>query len=664
MSKFRLSLLLFAVALANWNDISIAQSKSNQSTKDPIRPPAITTQNIPPVPAAIFASLQRHRSTRSATFRGWAPDGRGILVRTEFGENGQLHRVYEPGGRREQVTFFSEPVDGTFLKETQNGTLIARSSIGGSEKYQVFTIDGTTNQVQLLTDSRSRNVFQTMKSDGSQVVVGSNRLNGRDMDLYIVEPKNPRKVVMIKKVNAETWFAYDWSHDGKKLLLSRYVSINETYPSLFDVEKRKVEQLPFLVPDKTSFRSLQFSLDDQSFYCATDVRSNFLQLNRIGIADGQFKTLSEGIDWDVESVVVDPEYGRVAFSVNENGLSRLYLLNDDDSYKALEIPMGLIRDLEFSPDGKSLGFTLGRPNAPSDAYSVDLDNPELTRWTFSEIGGLDPAKFVEPELIQYKSFDGKMVSAFYYKPQKATSDEPAPVLIKIHGGPESQYRPRFSAIDQYYVSKLGLAVIYPNVRGSAGYGKEWLMLDNAEKREDSVKDIGALLDWVKAKPELNQDRLAVMGGSYGGYMTLASLVNYPDRIRAGIDIVGIASFATFLKNTSDYRRDLRRAEYGDERTPKMKTVFEKIDPLNNADKIKSSLLVIHGKNDPRVPFSEAEQIADRVMANGGNVWTLYADNEGHGFRNKSNRDYTSGAIILFLYNTLFAKDEGPKVSQR
>jgi dipeptidyl aminopeptidase/acylaminoacyl peptidase len=349
--------------------------------------------------------------------------------------------------------------------------------------------------------------------------------------------------------------------------------------------------------------------------------------------------------------VVDPTTGAVAFTINQDGASRLYLL-EGNAHRELKLPLGIVAGVEFSPDGKDLGFTLARPDAPADAYSLRLADGSLTRWTYSEVGGLDPASFIVPARIQFSTFDGRQIPAYYYKPRTASSDHRAAVLVNIHGGPEGQYRPLFSGITQYQANEMGLAVIYPNVRGSAGYGKTYLQLDNAEKREDSVRDIGALLEWIRSQPELDASRVAVTGGSYGGYMVLASLVNFPDRIKAGIDIVGIANFITFMERTSPYRQDLRRAEYGDERKPEMRAVFERINPSNRADKIRSALLVAHGTNDPRVPFSEAQQIAEKVRAAGRPVWTVYADNEGHGFAKKDNRDYLTAVEVLFLGENL------------
>jgi dipeptidyl aminopeptidase/acylaminoacyl peptidase len=309
------------------------------------------------------------------------------------------------------------------------------------------------------------------------------------------------------------------------------------------------------------------------------------------------------------------------------------------------VPIGVISDLQFAADAPVLGFTLSSPRHTADAYTYDLRRRELVRWTESEIGGLNAETFVEPEIITVESFDGLEVPGLYYAPP---TPGPHPVMLDIHGGPESQSRPHFSSLTQFLVRERGIAVIYPNVRGSTGYGKTYVSLDNGKKREDSVRDIGAFLDWIDANPDLDGERVAVFGGSYGGYMVLASLIHFGDRLRAGINRVGISNFVTFLENTADYRRDLRRPEYGDERDPEMRAFLERISPLNRAGEIGGALFVVHGANDPRVPASEAEQIVEAVRAEGHDVWYMLALNEGHGFRRRENRDLMVELTVLFL----------------
>jgi dipeptidyl aminopeptidase/acylaminoacyl peptidase len=639
----------------------LAIDGSLSAEDDPHRPQAVEADGVPQIPDQLWNRLLQYRNLRSADFRGWAPDGNGILIRTRFGNTAQLHRVYKPGGRREQVTFFDEPADGRFLLGADDGTLLLTMATGGNEKYQVLVTDPDDGTASLLTDGKSRNLLGPVRHDGLFALVSSNQRNGKDTDIYIADPHQPGEKTLVLETKDEYWVPESWSRDGSKILIRHYVSINECYAAVLDVATGKKTPIPSPNGGKTAFRSLRFSNDGNFAYVACDAASEFRQLARVDLNTMVFTWLSQQIPWDVESIAIAPP-GRllptermVAFTVNADGASRLYLLLGDE-VRPLKVPLGIVSSLNFSPEGTRLGFTLSRPNAPSDVYSLSLVDGKLTRWTFSETGGLDTSSFVEPSIVRFPTFDKREIPAFYFRPNGATKDSPAPVVINIHGGPESQARPLLDSLTQFHLAELGIAVLRPNVRGSNGYGKSYLLLDNGPLREDSVKDIGALLDWIDAQPELDSSRVAVYGGSYGGYMVLSSLTHYSDRLRCGIDIVGIASFKTFLENTSDYRRDLRRAEYGDERTPEMAEFFARIDPIHNAHQIETSLLVAHGKNDPRVPFSEAEQIAPKVRSNGQTVWTAYADNEGHGFARKENRDYITAVITMFLMDNLLTSD--------
>jgi dipeptidyl aminopeptidase/acylaminoacyl peptidase len=620
------------------------------------KPAAIQTQDVPPVPADFAARLMQYQNTRPAGFAGWSPDGKGILIRTQFANSLQLHRVYEPGGRREQITFFNEPVDGAFIPKATDGAIVLSMSRGGSENDQLYLLDRANFKTTLLTDGKSKHELQAIRDDGKLMIVGGNQRNGRDTDLFVADPRKPGFQRTLMEVKDEHWSVTDWSHDAKSLLLNRYVSINECYPAVMDFESGKRRDLPLPASEKAAVGAFRFAPDGKTAYIACDAENEFRRLARLDLASGKYEWLTSDIRWDVSGLEVHDETGQVALTVNADGATQLFLLETQEggtlSRRELAIPTGILSSLEFSPDGKQLGFTLARPELPADAYSMELATGKLTRWTHAEVGGLDPAKFVTASRIRFPSFDGREIPGWYFRPKGASANRKAPVLIKIHGGPESQAQPYFSDSTQFYVVEMGLAVIYPNVRGSAGYGKTYLKLDNAEKREDSVKDIGGLLEWIARQPELDASRVAVTGGSYGGFMVLSSLTHFGDRIKAGIDIVGICNFNTFLANTSPYRVDLRRAEYGDERDEKMKAVFNRISPANQADKIVSALLVAHGRNDPRVPFSEAEQIAAKVRGHGRTVWTVFADNEGHGFAKKDNDDYLMTVEAYFLKKNL------------
>jgi dipeptidyl aminopeptidase/acylaminoacyl peptidase len=623
---------------------------------DPLKPPAIQTQDVPVVPAAFVARLARYQNMRAAGFAGWSPDGKGILVQTRFANATQLHRVYEPGGRREQITFESEPVAGSFIPKSEDGAILLAMDTGGSENDQIYLLDRKNFTTTLLTDGKSRHRVDAMRPDGKLMIVGSNQRNGRDTDLFVFDPRKAGYQRTLLEVDGEHWSATDWSRDGRTLLLSRYVSINESYPAIMDFESGRRRDLALPGNEKAAVGDFEFTGEPRRAYISTDAGSEFKRLATLDLETGAYDWLTSDISWDVSGLNVHKESGLAAFTVNADGVMQLFLFEPAagarPNRRELKVPVGGVLSLKFSPDGKQLGFTLARTNAPADAFSLDVATGKLTQWTFSEVGGLDPASFVSAERIRFPSFDKREIPGWYFKPRTASPARKAPVLIQIHGGPESQAQPAFSGTTQFYLNELGMAVILPNVRGSSGYGKTYLKLDNAELREDSVKDIGALLDWIARQPELDAGRVAVTGGSYGGFMVLSSLTHFGERIRAGIDNVGICNFNTFLANTSAYRVDLRRAEYGDERDPKMKAVFERISPANHADKIVSALLVAHGRNDPRVPFSEAEQIAAKVRGQGRTVWTVFADNEGHGFAKKDNADYLRAVEAYFLKNSL------------
>ncbi|HEX5106568.1 MAG TPA: prolyl oligopeptidase family serine peptidase, partial [Pirellulaceae bacterium] len=521
---------------------------ANAADADPLKPPAIETQDVPVIPPEFADRLSQYQSTRAAGFAGWSPDGNGMLVRTRFGNSVQLHRVYQPGGRREQITFEGEPVDGQFLPEVKDGAILLTMSAGGSENDQIYFYDRANFKTHRLTDGKSKNRIDAIRDDGQQLVIASNQRNGRDTDLYLADPRQPGSMKMLMEVSGEFWGAADWSPDGEELLLLQYVSANESYPAWFNIKTGKRTPLRLPPGEKVAFSSLAYSADGKSVLWASDAGGEFRRLGRLDRSNYDFEWITDDIPWDVSGLDVDRTSGRVAFTVNADGASQLYLLTPTDGGKferrEVKLPTGIASSLEFSPDGKQLGFTLSLPNAPADAYSLDLESGDLIPWTFSEVGGLNPATFISAERIRFPSFDGREIPAWYYKPRTATAENKAPVLIQIHGGPEGQAQPYFSGTTQFFLNELGVAVILPNVRGSAGYGKTYLKLDNAELREDSVKDIGALLDWIAKQPELDASRVAVSGGSYGGYMVLASLVMHGERIKAGIDNVGIANFIT------------------------------------------------------------------------------------------------------------------------
>ncbi|MBN8610916.1 MAG: alpha/beta fold hydrolase [Deltaproteobacteria bacterium] len=613
----------------------------------------VRLDGTPEVPAALHDRLQQYLETRSATLQGMSDDGSAMLITTRFADTAQLHALSTPMGARRQLTFTSEPVYGAAFYPSDDHVVLVHQDVGGTENYQLYRVDLRTGRRTLVTDGRSRNIEFLFTRDGSRLAYVSNARNGRDMDVWMSDGSGPGEIFLER---AGDWHVVEFSRDGSQLLLQEFVSITDSRLYLVDVATRAVTRVS---PEGATGadRAAAFSADGRSIYVVSDRGSEVAELYEVSLADparvsdlGAWRPLTRAITWNVEEVALSPDGRTLAFGVNVDGISELRLL-DTRSRRVTPIaglPRGVMTGLRFAREAPVVGFSISASRLSGDAFTYDLRTRRTVRWTESEMGGLDPEALVEPTLIHYPSFDQRQIPAFYYRPRTAPAGARMPVVIQIHGGPEAQARPWFYPLVQYLAAEAGIAVITPNVRGSDGYGKSYLALDDGRLREDSVRDIGALLDWIGTQPELDPSRVAVFGGSYGGYMVLASLVHFGDRLRAGVDIVGIANFVTFLENTASYRRDLRRVEYGDESNPEMRTFLAGISPVTHVDRIQSALFVAHGANDPRVPAAEAEQIVSAVRGGGHDVWYMLARDEGHGFLRKSNRDRFNELSAMFL----------------
>ena len=624
----------------------------------------VVLENVPEVPDELRQSLNRFLNTRSAGFSDWTEEGQGLYVTTRFGDTYQLHRVDMPGGARHQLTFFDEPIGGV-QRRPESSTLSFTMDAGGNEVTQIFLLDPATGSHRMISDGEYRNRSASWSEDGEWMAFQSTRRNGAANDVWILDPDEPGSDRLVVESPDGTWWSpMDWSSDASQLLIANYVSATDSRIHLLDVGSGELTRIagdtesPFNVLGVGGY----FSGDDAGVFYATTEQGEFQQLAYLDLASGESAIITADIPWDVGGFQISDDGERAVFSVNENGITRVYLLDPASyEYRPVEgLPVGLIGSIDFSADNTRMALTMNTARTPSDVFTLELgdgplDHGELVRWTCSEVGGLDTDAFAEPELVHYETFDGRQIPAFVYRP---AGEGPFPVILSIHGGPEAQYRPSFSSTFQGWVSELGAAVIAPNVRGSRGYGKEYLGLDNGFRREDSIKDIGALLDWVATQSDLDESRVAVYGGSYGGYMVLASLMHYSDRLRAGVEIVGISNFVTFLRNTKDYRRDLRRVEYGDERDPEMEAHLQRISPSNNADRITVPLFVAQGQNDPRVPVTESQQIVAEVRAAGHDVWYMNALNEGHGFGKKENSDLYRQIVVMFFRRHLLGIDPG------
>jgi len=612
-------------------------------------PENLVVEGVPAIPAELRRDVARYLEFRAATFQGWHPIRREMLITTRFADTPQLHLVKTPGGARKQLTFGTEPVGAARFRPKAGDFVVYSQDAGGGEFYQLYRLDLADGRTTLLTDGKSRNTGARFSNGGTQLAYTSTRRTGRDNDIWIMLPHDSKTDRLLCENTGGGWSVLDWSPDDSLLLVLQYVSINESYLHLVDARTGKRSQLTPPSREKTAYGHARFAKDGKAVYATSDDDSEFQQLVRIELKDGRQTTLAANITWDVEEFEQSPDGKVIAFVTNESGASTLNLIEAKNGKPLTKpsLPLGTVSNLEWHANSRDLAFNLSYAKSPSDVYSLDLKTGQMERWTESETGGLNPDGFVEPELLKLSSFDGLLISAIVYRPDPKKFPGPRPVIISIHGGPEGQSRPIFQARNNYYLNELGVAIVYPNVRGSAGYGKTFLTKDNGFKREDSVRDIATVIAWIGRQPEFDRNRLAVTGGSYGGYMSLACMVMYGDILRCGVDVVGISNFVTFLNNTQDYRRDLRRVEYGDERDPKMKEFLERISPANHAARIVKPLFVVQGKNDPRVPLSEAEQMVKAIRAAGGKVWYLMAQDEGHGFAKKRNADFQFLATILF-----------------
>jgi dipeptidyl aminopeptidase/acylaminoacyl peptidase len=614
------------------------------------KPAALVADGMPDVPAALAAATRPYMEYRGASFVGWNPGDKMMLIATRFGNTTQLHRVAAPMGAREQLTFEAEPVGQGVWAPATGDLMLVQKDIGGNEFYQIYTM--TDGRLTLLTDGKSRNALNAWSKDGSLIAFTSTRRNGRDSDIYVMNPRDPASARLVAQVDSNGWAVAGFAPDKSWALVARYASVEKT--DLFRLDLSSGAMTPIGDHGKTVAYGEAAFAPDGTIWVTSDEGNDFQRLGTLDPATGVFTPRGPAESWDVEAFDLSDDGRFVAYAINEAGASRLRVL-DVASGRARTVdglPAGVIGHVEVAPWGAiGIGFTSARSAA--DAYSVDPETLAVTRWTKSETGGLDAARNIEPELVRVKSFDGLEMSGFLYRPDPAKFPGKRPLIMHVHGGPESQWRPEFLGSTNYLINELGVAYFYPNVRGSTGYGKRFVGLDNGPfKREDSVRDMGVFLDALAKDKGLDAARFGLTGRSYGGYMCYAAATHFADKLRANLCVVAISNFVTFLENTQEYRRDLRRVEYGDERDPAQRKKLMEISPLTRVSDIRKPLFVVTGANDPRVPASEADQIVAAVRGNGGTAWSLVATNEGHQWGKKENVDYTFWTSLLFWQHYL------------
>ncbi len=628
-------------------------------------------EGIPPVPQSLVKSVEKYTDFRGHAFVDWHPGKREMLVahRPAGGSTPQLFRVASPLAEPERLTDFTDPVTTAQYEPRDGQYIVFERASGGNEVSQLYRMDLATRAVAQLSDPDQRHnlegwlhgqpgvpsqlLYTSVPVD--RTAVGAKRAS-IDTTLWLMDPLKPEGRRKLADLPGGGWGASVVSWDDKQIALTNYLSANESQVWLLDIatgERKLLLPAPGTTLKATHLAS-GFERDGKGLFVVSDRAGEFNELLRVDLGSGAIARVTGHIPWDVSGGSLSKDGTRAALILNEDGLGKLHLF-DTKSLKELPspaLPAGNLSGMRFHPARTEIAFAVNGSAGPSQVYSLDTATGGVQQWTRAYApDGVDPTRFAPQQIVRWKSFDGRSISGLLTLPPARFTGK-RPVLISIHGGPEAQAQFGFLNRTNYFVEELGIALIQPNVRGSAGYGKTFLALDNGMLREDSVKDIGALIDWIATQPNLDASRIVVTGGSYGGYMSLAVSTNYADRIAGSIDVVGISHFVTFLNNTESYRRDLRRVEYGDEREPAMREHLDKISPLTNASKIKKPLFVVQGKNDPRVPWTEAEQIVQKARANGTPVWYLRAENEGHGFARKENADYQFYASVLFLKDVL------------
>ncbi len=652
--------LASTVAIASCTNTPTAPTSAAVITPNP----NLFVDGIPPLPKSIENRVAKYTDFRGYGLVDWHPATRQMLVSHRTGSVSQLYRLDAPGAKPEQITDFAERVSNAQFDPKEAKYIVFERAKGGNEVAQIFRMDLATKAVTQLSYENQRHSLNGWNSAGTALLytsvpidrtaAGGTRVQV-DTTLRLVDPMNPSSGKDIAKLPGGGWFGLEFSRDDKTIFAINYKSAEESEIWTINPADGSSQKI---LPEATGIRATHYPVG-----MSGDNKRLMFSSNRAG-------EFGETFEYDLSTKAVT-RWGKATTNesskaMSEDGKRMVQIFNVDgasqmkvyDLASNVEIglpafPVAAIGSPRFHRKLDLMAFTLSNGQSPSDIYSADFKTKAIERWTTAFAPPtIDMKGFSNQEVIRWKSFDGLTISGLKLSPPKDKFSGKRPVLIDIHGGPEGQSTVGFMGRYNYFINDLGITVISPNVRGSTGYGKTFLSLDNGFKREDSVKDIGALLDWIATQPDLDAKKVVVSGGSYGGYMSLACAVTYNDRIAGSIDVVGISNFVTFLETTESYRRDLRRVEYGDERDPAMRAFLTKISPLTNASKIKKPLFVIQGKNDPRVPFTEAEQIVAAVKKNNVPVWYLRAENEGHGFARKENADFQFYAMVGFLEKVL------------
>ncbi|HEX6288307.1 MAG TPA: S9 family peptidase [Herpetosiphonaceae bacterium] len=602
-------------------------------------------------------TIDRYLNVRQAYWPSLAADGRRIAFLANITDMPQVWGASLESEAAlvawpEQLTFGTDRVMGVWCSPVAGDRrLIFTRDVGGNENAQMYLLDPGTGEERSLTEGyeQAMHLFGEWSADGTRIMFAANRRHPTFFDLY-VQPLDGHAQMVWQHDQPGALARQRCAPDGRHAVVTRTSS--GARHDLFEIDLASGTARR-ITPggEDARFNDVCYTPDGRALYLTTDLGSDFLYVARLDLVTLKLTPVLT-VDWDIEEIDLSPDGRALAYVVNEDGNCTLHMLDLESGSRRSAPQLGSApgvvgyydERIAFSDDGRYLAFSYTSATRTSDVYLWDLADDTLRQITRSSHGGLPLDSFAAPELIHYPAFDERQIPAWFYKPRLAPETR-LPVVVVVHGGPESQFVPYFHFLVQYFLHH-GYAVLAPNVRGSTGYGKTYSHLDDVRRRMDSVADLAHAAHWLRAQPEIDPQRIAVYGGSYGGFMVLAALTTYPDLWAAGVDLVGPSNFVTFLENTSGYRRAHREAEYGS--LEHDREFLESIAPINHLDQIRAPLMVLHGANDPRVPLSEAEQVVARLRERDVPVEFLVFDDEGHGIVKLKNKLAAYPAIVRFL----------------
>lgn len=612
---------------------------SNNNLK---KPDGISVDGVPPLSADLRKGVIPYRISRFAYLQDLHPLKKELLIHTQLGNTIQAYIVSMPGGMRRQVTFYDEPLNASLFDPQKGEFIIVQRDNNGDEFYQLYRHDLRTGSDVLLTDGgKSYNFNPVWNNKGNKLYYTSLTNSEATSNIYVVNPNDPASNHLISSLEGPNWSIQRISTDESKIILTVPENGSNTAKSLW-IYDSKTKTNKQLLSAKNSGYVIGFTKDNNGIFM------NSGQLKFYNLTNQKFEQLTD-LPWGIRGAFLSPDGSKIAFTTNEAGNTKAYVFfTDKKKYEAIKnLPVGFVSGMKWWNDNQSLFFQFSTSYANSDIYEWNCNTRKIIPWVVNETVGTDRSLIPAPQLIKWKSFDSLEISGFLYPASKKFHGK-RPVIIDIHGGPVMQALPLYNSNTNYYTNELGVTVIFPNIRGSAGFGPGFTELDNGMKKENAVKDIGALLDWIAKQPGLDTSRVMVTGGSYGGYMTYRTAIEYNSRIRCAIEAFGISDLFSYKKSIDNAYREFFAQEFGDDSDRVIRDYFNRISPLRNANKITMPIFIVQGKNDPRIPYTESQQMVDAIKKNGGTVWYLLANDEGHGFYKQANEDYLFYASVEFI----------------